>query len=78
MSYKRKLMRYIESGDGKSVRAQIAEKQGRYPITHAQRVLRDGLAAAGIKKTLKKCRQLLEDDGTNEWHHTGCYGMAYV
>ena len=69
-------MAYIKNveGQGKSDRALAAESQGRYPITHAPRVLRDGLAAAGIKKTLKACRQLLEADGTNEWHHTGKYG----
>lgn len=66
-----KTMSYIRHGQGKSDNAIFAESTGRFPLTRAIPIV-----AKELKITRKAARQLIEEAGPCEWHHTSKYGNA--
>lgn len=63
---------YISSGHGRSRNAEIAESQGKLPMTRAVAVLRE--AIPGMKVNAAKVA--LEAVWDGEWHHTGKYAKV--
>jgi hypothetical protein len=61
---------YAQDGYGRSFSAEIAETEGKLPLTRAVRVL-----AKRIGSTQKLAREILLEWGSCEWHHTGKYAQ---
>ena len=59
---------YVYAGYGRSLAAEKAEAEGKMPLTRATPTL-----AKMIGVTQKRARQILEEWGPCEWHHTGKY-----
>jgi hypothetical protein len=66
---RRRTLSYIAHGFGRSVRALLAEEDGRLPLTRAIPIV-----ASEAGYTWAEARRALLHVGTREWHHTGLYG----
>lgn len=60
---------YARAGSySRSFNAEVAESEGRFPLTRAVPIL-----ARKLSITQRKARAYLEWKGTCEWHHVGKY-----
>lgn len=59
------------AGYSKSNNAVQAEREGRYPLSIAKKVLQElFISDFGWKVSLKDCTELLEQEYDGEWHHS--------
>jgi hypothetical protein len=76
MGWKRR--RWV-NGRSRSMNADIAEREGRMPLTHAVDAVYGNYNCRRHRITRKAVRELLERHWGGEWHHVGpyAYEVAY-